>query len=154
VGKHASVSDLSSLSAILDPDNTVHAAADPPHNVDQAGSTSTAGHTTALDHDSPMIDTFTANDSRGNDAADPANFPPKPFINSTNDPMDIDGILPKEYPVNVHSVRSELDLVHSIKGMYRLLDLYSENGSGGLGSFARLDAMLFELTWCPRQSTK
>ena len=29
--------------------------------------------------------------------------------------------------------RDELDLAYSIKGMYRVLDLISENGSGGLG---------------------
>jgi hypothetical protein len=29
---------------------------------------------------------------------------------------------------------SELDLVHHIKGMYKLLDLISEQGSGGLGA--------------------
>ena len=29
----------------------------------------------------------------------------------------------------------ELDLVHSIKGMYRILDLISEQSSGGLGEY-------------------
>lgn len=29
--------------------------------------------------------------------------------------------------------RDEWDLAHSIKGMYRILDLISEQGSGGLG---------------------
>ena len=31
--------------------------------------------------------------------------------------------------------RDELDLAYSIKGMYRILDLISEQGSGGLGEF-------------------
>lgn len=30
----------------------------------------------------------------------------------------------------------ELDLVHHINGMYRLLDLISEQGSGGLGKYS------------------
>ena len=31
--------------------------------------------------------------------------------------------------------RDKLDLVYSIKGMYRILDLISEQGSGGLGEY-------------------
>ena len=31
--------------------------------------------------------------------------------------------------------RDELDLAYSIKGMYRILDLISEQGSGGLGEY-------------------
>ena len=31
--------------------------------------------------------------------------------------------------------RDELDLTHFIKGMYRILDLISEQGSGGLGEY-------------------
>ena len=30
----------------------------------------------------------------------------------------------------------ELDLAYSIKGMYRILDLISEQGSGGLGKYS------------------
>lgn len=40
----------------------------------------------------------------------------------------------------------ELDLLHKIRGTYRLLDLYSENGSGGLGeSFGPTCGNRFEL---------
>ena len=31
--------------------------------------------------------------------------------------------------------RDGLDLAYSIKGMYRILDLISEQGSGGLGEY-------------------
>jgi hypothetical protein len=40
--------------------------------------------------------------------------------------MDVDVPLPQH---------DELDLAYSIKGMYRILDLISEQGSGGLGEF-------------------
>jgi hypothetical protein len=33
------------------------------------------------------------------------------------------------------------DLVESINGMYRILDLISEQGSGGLGTFTILDKL-------------
>jgi hypothetical protein len=36
------------------------------------------------------------------------------------------------------------DLVHSIKSMYRVLDLISEQGSGGLGDFIFLSEPPFE----------
>jgi hypothetical protein len=34
-----------------------------------------------------------------------------------------------------HVQRDELDLAYSVKGMYRILDLFSEQGSGGLGEY-------------------
>jgi hypothetical protein len=37
----------------------------------------------------------------------------------------------EDYPPHNNAV----DLVQSIKGMYRILDLISEQGSGGLGDF-------------------
>ena len=38
--------------------------------------------------------------------------------------------------------RDELDLAHSIKGMYRILDLISEQGSGGLGEYSTQTGVL------------
>lgn len=35
-----------------------------------------------------------------------------------------------------HLQRDELDLAYSIRGMYRILDLISEQGSGGLGEYS------------------
>ena len=36
----------------------------------------------------------------------------------------------------------DLDLAHSIKGMYRILDLTSEQGSGGLGEYSTQTGVL------------
>ena len=35
--------------------------------------------------------------------------------------------------------RDDLDLAYSIKGMYRILDLISEQGSSGLGEYPQSD---------------
>ncbi|KAF7356372.1 VWFA domain-containing protein [Mycena venus] len=49
---------------------------------------------------------------------------PESSLNSRSDAMDIDPVTPNQ--------QADLDLFHSIKGMYRVLDLISESGSGGL----------------------
>lgn len=41
--------------------------------------------------------------------------------------------MPARPPV-VNVVKQELDLMASVKGMYRILDLIGEQGSGGIGA--------------------
>ncbi|KAH0827345.1 hypothetical protein J3R83DRAFT_3979 [Lanmaoa asiatica] len=53
--------------------------------------------------------------------------------NSSDNEMDID-VPPLQH--------DELDLAYSVKGMYRILDLISEQGSGGLGEFLNRTATL------------
>ncbi|KAF8837464.1 hypothetical protein BDN67DRAFT_983236 [Paxillus ammoniavirescens] len=52
-----------------------------------------------------------------------------PSTAASGDQVDVDVPVPRH---------DELDLAYSIKGMYRILDLISEQGSGGLGKFSRI----------------
>ncbi len=54
-----------------------------------------------------------------------------PISGGTPDSMDVDE--PKMTPGRTQG-QMNTDLVHEIPGMYRLLDLISELGSGGLGT--------------------
>ncbi|KAG8215603.1 hypothetical protein J3R82DRAFT_7468 [Butyriboletus roseoflavus] len=72
------------------------------------------------------IDTHPPTNVAGSDSGDESLYQSVDEENSSdNQKMDIDA------PPQAHQ-RDELDLGHSIKGMYRILDLISEQSSGGL----------------------
>ncbi|KAG8216261.1 hypothetical protein J3R82DRAFT_8304 [Butyriboletus roseoflavus] len=71
------------------------------------------------------IDAHRTTDDAGSDG-DESFYQSVDEDNSSDDQMDVD-IPPQALQ------RDEMDLAHSIKGMYRILDLISEQGSGGLG---------------------
>lgn len=72
-------------------------------------------------------------------------FPPKKVLispagsadalYSSSKPRD-DHPITHYFHSNLTSKKQELDLIYKVKGLYRLLDIYAEEGSGGLGKLA------------------
>ena len=64
-------------------------------------------------------------------------------------PEDINSIVDRQMDMDSPPLQhDEFDLAYSIKGMYRILDLISEQGSGGLGKYLTATSLvrLFSLS--------
>lgn len=71
--------------------------------------------------------------------AKPSDDPAEPNDQATEDPntssRPLENDQPRAYELHSNSPPRdyEWDLIHRIEGLYRLLDIYAEEGSGGLG---------------------